>query len=175
MEIDRRVCRFIALSGMYNRMHASHVCESGPPRYVVPNNGPAFLSEVKEIFLKKNDLKRMLVLLYHLASNGVVESSVQTTKAKLQNFGHGAQNCTNTVCISVYAPRGHQVLPIRAVDGTEAQDSIGPAAAGPKKNSPPETTRSEEGLRSKSQTDVASTTRRRGVCQEYQVRAGCPL
>ena len=55
----------------------------GLPEKVVSDNGPTFVSETFKRFLKMNGIQHHLVPVYHPASNGAAERSVQTVKNSL--------------------------------------------------------------------------------------------
>ena len=59
----------------------------GLPEQLVSNNGPQFVAQEFDSFMKINGIKHIRTLPYHLASNGVVERLVQTFKK--------AMNATN--------------------------------------------------------------------------------
>lgn len=86
-------------------MFANH----GLPDMVVSDNGPAFVSEAYEIFLKKNGVKRMLVPPCHPASNGAAERAVQTMKVKLQKVGTGDLHAQIARILLTYRSTPHEV------------------------------------------------------------------
>lgn len=61
-------------------LFASH----GLPEVVVSDNGPAFISEEFEAFLKENGCKHIRCAPYHPASNGLAERGVQTFKEAMK-------------------------------------------------------------------------------------------
>ena len=56
------------------RIFATH----GVPRVVVSDNGPCFIAQDFESFLKINGVKHSLSASYHPATNGLAEGAVQT-------------------------------------------------------------------------------------------------
>ncbi|XP_064463042.1 uncharacterized protein K02A2.6-like [Ornithodoros turicata] len=61
----------------------------GLPDTLVSDNGPAFVSSEYRAFLKRNNIRQLLILPYHPASNGAAERVVQTVKAKLKKSTTG--------------------------------------------------------------------------------------
>ena len=59
----------------------------GLPEQLVSDNGPQFVSEELESFLRRNGVKHIHTSSYHPASNGAVERLVQTMKQVLE-AGH---------------------------------------------------------------------------------------
>ena len=60
----------------------------GLPHEVVSDNGPQFVSEEYQTFLKMNRVKLTLVPPYHPASNGLAERHVQTFKGMYKAYGN---------------------------------------------------------------------------------------
>lgn len=58
----------------------------GLPEEIVSDNGPQFVSEEFEMFLKKNGIKHTPIPPYHPASNGSAERAVQTVKQALNKM-----------------------------------------------------------------------------------------
>ena len=56
----------------------------GLPEQVVSDNGPQFVSEELDVFLRKNGVKHIRCSPYHPASNGAAERLVQTVKRALE-------------------------------------------------------------------------------------------
>ncbi|XP_063215713.1 uncharacterized protein K02A2.6-like isoform X1 [Bacillus rossius redtenbacheri] len=61
----------------------------GIPRYLVSDNGTAFVSREMEEFLTKNGVVLMRTPPFHPATNGQAERMVQTVKYKLRKMGAG--------------------------------------------------------------------------------------
>ena len=64
----------------------------GLPEVLVSDNGTAFKSSEFSEFLKKNGIRHLLTPPYHLASNGLVERSMQTFKEGLKRQKEGSLN-----------------------------------------------------------------------------------
>ncbi|KAK8773316.1 hypothetical protein V5799_012151 [Amblyomma americanum] len=79
------------------------------PDIVVSDNRPAFVSDVYAIFLKKNEVRRMLVPLYHPASNGAAERAFQTVKRNLQKAGPGDLRAQIAGFLLTYRSTPHEV------------------------------------------------------------------
>eukprot|EP00795_Rhopilema_esculentum_P009037 gene9037-16680_t len=58
----------------------------GLPKELVSDNGPQFVSEDFDMFLKRNGIKHTLIPPYHPASNGAAERAVQTVKQALNKM-----------------------------------------------------------------------------------------
>ena len=58
----------------------------GLPEYLVSDNGPQFVSDEFENFLKTNGIKHLTSAPYHPATNGAAERTVQTVKLALKKF-----------------------------------------------------------------------------------------
>ena len=58
----------------------------GLPEEIVSDNGPQFVLEEFDMFLKKNGIKHSPIPLYHPASNGSAERAVQTVKQALNKM-----------------------------------------------------------------------------------------
>lgn len=63
-------------------MFATH----GLPDVVVSDNGPGFTAEEFKLFLKRNNIRQVLVPPYHPASNGQAELMVQEAKNALKRL-----------------------------------------------------------------------------------------
>ena len=57
----------------------------GLPKQVVTDNGPQFVSQEFEDFLKNNGIKHVTSPTYHQQSNGIAERCVQTIKKALKS------------------------------------------------------------------------------------------
>ena len=56
----------------------------GIPRQLVTDNGPQFVSNMFQRFMKSNGIKHVLSAPYHPATNGLAERFVQTMKQALK-------------------------------------------------------------------------------------------
>ena len=65
----------------------------GPPEVVVSDNGPAFITEEFETFLKENGCKHIRCAPYHPASNELAERGVQTLKEAMKKTEGDMETC----------------------------------------------------------------------------------
>ena len=67
------------------KMFATH----GLPLFVVSDNGPAFVGEEFEMFLKKNGIRHIRTAPYHPSSNGQAERMVRMFKESMKTLQSG--------------------------------------------------------------------------------------
>lgn len=68
----------------------------GLPREIVSDNGPQFIAEQFQYFMRMNGVKHTLTAPYHPASNGAAERAVQTLKNALKKHSLDAQPGVST-------------------------------------------------------------------------------
>ncbi|XP_018123180.2 uncharacterized protein K02A2.6-like [Xenopus laevis] len=61
---------------------------TGIPEHIVSDNGPQFISEEFQLFMKRNGIKHSTSNPYHPATNGLAERFVQTMKQSLRSMAH---------------------------------------------------------------------------------------
>lgn len=65
---------------------------NGLPEQLVSDNGPQFIAEEFQLFLKKNGVKHITSAPYHPATNGLAERFVQTMKQSLTSMKKGPES-----------------------------------------------------------------------------------
>ena len=67
----------------------------GLPEQVVSDNGPQFISEEFQTFLKGNGVKHIRSAPYHPSSNGAVERFIQTFKQSMKASLHDGRSLSH--------------------------------------------------------------------------------